>query len=217
MMFNYFRPGGVKYDMQTEIAVELRRFLKGFDAAVDEYEALLTDNEVFRARSRGVGFITAQTIEDYCVTGPVARASGVDVDLRRDEPYAAYDDFDVHVPLGESGDTFDRYLVRIAEMRESCRLALAALEGMPEGPFINPDVPRALKPVGTAYRRVESPRGELGVYLVADGSQQPWRLKVRSPAFSNIHCAPAVLPGGRIGDLIAVAGSIDIVMGEIDR
>lgn len=217
MMFNYFRPGGVKFDLQPEVAAELKEFLLGFDAACDEYEVLLTNNEVFRARTRGIGIYTPKIIEDYCVTGPMARASGVDIDLRRDEPYAAYGDFEVRVALGEAGDTFDRYLVRIAEMRESCRLALLALEGMPEGDFINPDVPRALRPSGTTYRRVESPRGELGVYLVADGSQQPWRLKVRSPAFSNIHSSPAVLPGGRVADVIVVAGSIDIVMGEIDR
>jgi NADH-quinone oxidoreductase subunit D len=152
------------------------------------------------------------------VTGPMARASGVDIDLRRDAPYAAYADFDVHVPLGEVGDTFDRYAVRIAEMRESASLALQALEGIPEGDFISPDVPRAIRPpVGVAYRQVEGPRGELGVYLESDASAQPWRLKVRSPAFSNLHVTPAVLPGQRVGDIIAIMGSVDIVMGEIDR
>ena len=122
------------------------------------------------------------------------------------------------MPLGEVGDTFDRYTVRIAEMRESARIALNALDGLPEGPVVSEGVPRLLRPpAGTAYRRVESPRGELGVLLVSDGSAAPWRLKIRSPAFSNLHVAPAVLNGCRIGDVVAIMGSVDVVMGEIDR
>ncbi len=218
MMFNYFRPGGVKDDLPAGCADRLGAYLRTLDSSLDGYEALLTGNEIFRNRTRGIGVITPQTILDFGVTGPMARASGVDIDLRRDEPYAAYADFDVHVPLGERGDTFDRYAVRIAEMRESARLALLALEGMPEGDFVNPSVPRALRPpAGSAFRRVESPRGELGVYLESDGSAQPWRLKVRSPAFSNLHVTPAVLPENRVGDVIAIMGSVDVVMGEIDR
>jgi len=218
MMFNYFRPGGVKDDMPAGTAERLREYLTGLDASIDGFEALLTTNEIFRNRTCGVGIISPQTILDYCVTGPMARASGVDIDLRRDEPYAAYADFDVRVPLGEVGDTFDRYTVRIAEMRESARLAIQALDGMPEGDFVTPGVPRALRPpVGAAYRRVESPRGELGVYLESDGTAQPWRLKIRSPAMSNLHVTPAVLPGLPVGDIIAIMGSTDIVMGEIDR
>jgi NADH:ubiquinone oxidoreductase subunit D/NADH:ubiquinone oxidoreductase subunit C len=218
MMFNYFRPGGVKADFPAGTADRLREALQGVDAEIDGFEALLTNNEIFRNRTRGVGYMSPQTIEAYGVTGPMARASRVDIDLRRDEPYAAYADFDVHVPLGEAGDTFDRYAVRIAEMRESARLAIQALDGMPEGDFVNPSVPRALRPpAGAAYRRVESPRGELGVYLESDGSAQPWRMKIRTPAFSNLHVTPAVMPGQRIGDLIAIMGSVDVVMGEIDR
>jgi len=218
MMFNYFRPGGVKADLPAGIAEEIREILTTFDREVDEYESLLTNNEIFRVRSRGVGVITPETILDYGVTGPMARASGVDIDLRRDEPYSAYKDLDVRVPLGEVGDTFDRYTVRVAEMRESARVALAALEGMPEGPIVSEGVPRTFKPpAGTAYRRVESPRGELGVLLVSDGSGSPWRLKIRSPAFSNLHVTPAVLTGCRMGDVVAVMGSVDVVMGEIDR
>jgi len=218
MMFNYFRPGGAKADLPDGIADEIHDILTTFDAQVDEYEALLTNNEIFRARTRGVGVITPETALDYCLTGPMARASGLDVDLRRDEPYAAYADFDIKVPVGPVGDTFDRYTVRIAEMRESARLALLALEGMPDGPVVNPDVPRVLRPAaGSAYRRVESPRGELGIYLVSHGDTSPWRLKIRSPAFSNLHVAPAVLTGCRMGDVVAVMGSVDVVMGEIDR
>lgn len=218
MMFNYFRAGGVKADLPPGAADRLRAYLKTFDASVDGYEALLTGNEIFRNRTRGIGVIPPQTILDYGVTGPMARASGVDVDLRRDEPYAAYPDFDVRVPLGEIGDTFDRYAVRIAEMRESARLALLALDGMPEGDFVAARVPRALRPpTGVAYKRVESSRGELGVYLESDGTPQPWRMKIRSPAFSNLHVAPAILPGTRVGDVIAIMGSVDVVMGEIDR
>ena len=218
MMFNYFRPGGVKADLPPGIAERLALALRGIPASIDGFEALLTDNEIFRNRTRGIGIIDAETILAHGVTGPMARASRVDIDLRRDEPYSAYGDFEVRVPQGEYGDTFDRYAVRIAEMRESARLALQALEGMPDGDFIAEGVPRAVRPpAGAAYRRVESPRGELGVYLESDGSAQPWRMKIRSPAFSNLHVAPAVLPGARIGDIIAIMGSVDVVMGEIDR
>ncbi len=218
MMFNYLRPGGVKADFPTGTAERLRAALENVDSEIDGFEALLTNNEIFRRRTRGVGYLSPQTIEAYGVTGPMARASGVDIDLRRDEPYAAYGDLDVRVPLGEAGDTFDRYAVRIAEMREAARLALQALDGIPEGDFVSAGVPRALKPpAGAAYGRVESPRGELGVYLESDGTAQPWRMKIRSPAFSNLHVAPAIMPGQRIGDLIAIMGSVDVVMGEIDR
>jgi NADH:ubiquinone oxidoreductase subunit D/NADH:ubiquinone oxidoreductase subunit C len=218
MMFNYIRPGGVKYDIQPEAAAALRELLVRFDASVDDYEAMLTGNEIFRARTRGIGILTRADIESYCVTGPLARGSGVDIDLRRDAPYAAYGDFDVHVPLGEAGDTFDRYAIRVAEMRESARIALAALDGMPEGPHLTEGVPRVIRPPeGTAYRKVESSRGELGVLLASDGSDKPWRLKVRSPALSNIHAATRMLDGCKIGDVIPVVGSVDVVMGEIDR
>jgi NADH-quinone oxidoreductase subunit D len=167
---------------------------------------------------RGIGPLTRRQIEDYSVTGPLARASGWDHDLRRDAPYAAYDRIPVNVPLGTAGDTYDRYTVRVAEMRESARIALAALEGMPEGPHVSPDVPRAIRPpAGIAYREVESPRGELGMFVVSDGSAHPWRLKVRSPAFSNLHSAPLLLKGCRVGDVIPALGSVDVVMGEIDR
>lgn len=218
MMFNYLRPGGVKDDIPPQAARRLADHLRRFDRAVDEYEALLTDNEVFRLRTRGIGILEPADAIAYGVTGPMARASGVDIDLRRDEPYAAYDRIPVKVALGEVGDTYDRYVVRIAEMRESARIALAALEGMPEGPHVTPGVPRAIKPPrGAAYRRVESSRGELGIFLTSDGSAQPWRVKVRSPALSNLHAAPALLTGCRIGDVVAVLGSVDVVMGEIDR
>ncbi|HSK48830.1 MAG TPA: NADH-quinone oxidoreductase subunit C [Coriobacteriia bacterium] len=218
MMFNYFRPGGVKDDIQPEAAERLRAWLKRFDASVDEYEAMLTGNEIFRARTRGVGILTCKDIEDWSVTGPLARGSGYDIDLRRDAPYAAYDRIPVNVPLGTSGDTFDRYVIRVAEMRESARIALAALDGMPEGPHLAEGVPRNLRPpVGAAYRKVESPRGELGVLVVSDGSDKPWRLKVRSPALSNLHVAPYMLEDCKVGDVIPVVGSIDVVMGEIDR
>jgi NADH:ubiquinone oxidoreductase subunit D/NADH:ubiquinone oxidoreductase subunit C len=218
MMFNYFRPGGVKDDMPPG-AVEMIRDIAGtFGERVDLYESLLTDNEIFRNRTRGVGCISVGEIRDHCVTGPMARASGVDADLRRDEPYAAYGDLTVNVPLGTAGDCFDRYSVRIAEMRESARLVMDALDRLPDGPYVNPDVPRAIRPpAGTAYRRIESPRGELGVLLVSDGTAQPWRLKIRTPAMSNLHCAPSVLEGCRLGDVVAIMGSVDVVMGEIDR
>ena len=218
MMFNYFRPGGVKDDIQPEAAADMITYLKAFSRSMDECESLLTNNEIFRVRMRGIAMLSRREIEQYSVTGPLARASGWDHDLRRDTPYAAYDRIRVNVPLGTAGDTYDRYLVRVAEMRESSRIALEALEGLPEGPHINPDVPRSIRPpAGVAYREVESPRGELGMFVVSDGSAKPWRLKVRSPAFSNLHVAPALLVDCRVGDVIPALGSVDVVMGEIDR
>ena len=218
MMFNYFRPGGVKADLPPGADKAIREMLLGVDKTIDECEAMLTNNEIFRNRVRGVGAMSPSLIGAWGVTGPMMRASGLDFDLRRDEPYSAYADFDVRVPLGEAGDSFDRYKVRLGEMREAGRLALQALDGMPEGDFVSPDVPRVFKPpAGTAYRRVESPRGELGVLLVSDGTANPWRLKVRSPAFSNLHVAATVLDGVRMGDVVAIMGSVDVVMGEIDR
>ncbi|HET6352337.1 MAG TPA: NADH-quinone oxidoreductase subunit C [Coriobacteriia bacterium] len=221
MMFNYIRPGGVKEDMPEGAADKIRGFLDTFTHRMDECEALLTGNEIFRLRTRGIGFLDPAEVEPWCITGPVARASGIDIDLRRDEPYAAYDRMKINVPLAYSGDTYDRYTVRVAEMREAGRLALEALNALEgiEGPHINPDVPRVIKPeAGTAaYGRVESPRGELGVLVISDGTDKPWRLKVRSPAMSNLHCAPVILQNTKVGDVVAVLGSVDIVMGEIDR
>lgn len=218
MMFNYFRPGGVKDDIPPESAERIRAFLKGFDRSIDVYDGLLRGNEIFRARTRGIAPLHPAYVVDYGVTGPVARASGVDIDLRRERPYAAYDRIGTNVVLGESGDTFDRFTVRMDEMRESARIALEALEGMPEGPCVSESAPKIVKPPkGAAYRAVESPRGELGVYVVSDGGAAPWRLKVRSPALSNLHVAPVMLQGARMGDVVPVLGSIDIVMGEVDR
>ena len=218
MMFNYFRPGGVKADLPAGSAERLHEMLLGTHVVLDDLEALITNNEIFRNRTRGIGIIKPEMILDFGVTGPMARASGVNVDLRRDEPYAAYGEFDIPVPVGHAGDTFDRYAVRVAEMRHSIRLAIQVLEGMPEGDFVASGLPRALKPpAGAAYARVEGPRGELGVYLESDGSANPWRMKVRTPAFSNLHVSPAVLPGSPIGDVIAITSSVDVVMGEIDR
>lgn len=217
MMFNYFRVGGVKDDLPPGLAGEIETFLRGFDKAVDEYEALLTGNEIFLERTQGTGVASADLMEGYCVTGPALRASGVAADLRVDEPYSGYEHFDVRVAVGEVGDCFDRYTVRLAEMREAARLALAALDGMPEGEHRG-EAPKIFKPpAGETYARVEGPRGELGVYLVSDGTANPWRAKIRSPALSNLSVLPAMLEGTRLADLIAIVGAVDVVMGEIDR
>jgi NADH:ubiquinone oxidoreductase subunit D/NADH:ubiquinone oxidoreductase subunit C len=217
MMFNYFRPGGVKDDLPPGLDKKLAAYLRTIDAGFDEYEQLLTGNEIFLARTKGVGIQTAELLDDYCVTGPVRRSVGDPRDLRIDEPYAAYADLGVRVPVGTVGDCFDKYAVRIAEMRESARLALAALEALPEGNFVA-DMPRVFRPpAGEAYAMVESPRGDLGVYLVSDGGPKPARCKLRSPAFSNLSVLPAALAGQRLPDAIAIAGMVDVVMGEIDR
>lgn len=217
MMFNYFRPGGVREDLPSGIDKKLIDYLRTIDKGFDEYETLLSDNEIFLARTKGVGIQTTQLLEDYCVTGPARRACGTAMDLRVDEPYSSYEKFDVHVPLGEVGDCFDKYAVRVAEMRESARIALHALESMPEGP-VSAEMPRVFKPpAGEAYSMVESPRGELGVYLVSDGGPKPVRCKLRSPAMSNVSAIPAILAGQRLSDAVAILGLVDVVMGEIDR
>lgn len=217
MMYNYMRVGGVRYDLPDGFEEKCRKFLREFPARIDEYEQLITDNEIFLSRSLAMGVITAEEAIDYGLSGPNLRASGVPWDLRRAEGYSVYPHFDFDIPTGQNGDSFDRYKCRIEEMRQSVRIIEQALEALPGGP-VNVQMPPMLRPpVGEIFSAVESPRGEWANYLVSDGSLRPYRLKMRDPSFVSISTLPKILPGNKIADVIGIAGSLDLIMGGVDR
>ncbi len=217
MMYNYMRIGGVRWDLPDGFEERCRKFLKGFPSKVDEYEKLVTENEIFLSRTLGMGIIKPFEALDYGISGPNARASGVDWDLRRETGYSVYPEFDFKVPLGEHGDCFDRYKCRIEEMRESAKIIEQALDALCGGP-VNLKIPPMVRPpAGDIYRAVETPRGEFGVYLVSNGGLRPWRLKLRDPTFSAISMIPKLTAGNKIADLVAIAGSLDLIMGGVDR
>jgi len=217
MMFNYVRPGGVFADLPAGVDAKVRAWLDVADKYLDENDALLGGNEIFQARMKGTGIIDRSTALAFGMTGGCLRASGVDFDLRRDMPYCVYPELDFEVPLGAVGDNWDRYVVRVGEMRQCIRLIRQLIDGVPEGDFTAP-MPKVFKPpVGEAYAAVESPRGELGMHVISDGSATPYRLRLRSPAYYNLAVVDEALAGGLIADAIVTLGSLDIVLGEIDR
>jgi NADH-quinone oxidoreductase subunit D len=218
MMFNYVRPGGVLYDVTPEAEQMMLDFLDRFESTyLPEYHDLLTGNEIFRARVRDVGVIDRDTAVAFGLTGACLRGSGVAWDVRKERPYAAYGELDFDIPSGSKGDCWDRYMVRMEEIRVACGLVRDILAGMPEGPHMA-KVPKVLRPPeGEAYASVESPRGELGVHVVSDGSDTPTRMRVRPPSYFNLAVIDEILPGHMVADVVAVIGSIDIVLGEIDR
>ncbi len=217
MTFNYVRFGGVAKDVIPPFVEKMRKFLSIFDKRVDEYEELLTKNAIFVNRTRGVGVLTREDAVSYAASGPMLRGSGVKWDLRKDAPYSVYPEMDFIIPTGETGDAFDRYTVRVTEMRQAARIIRQALEGLPEGDF-TAKMPRVLKPrKGEAYSRVEAPKGELGFYVVSDGTTNPFRVKIRAPSFINLACLPVMSKGALVADIVAILGSIDIVLGEVDR
>ena len=217
MMYNYMRVGGVRWDLPEDFEAGCRKFLKGYPAKIDDYEKLITDNEIFISRTLGMGIIKPYEALDYGISGPNARASGIDWDLRREVGYSVYPEFDFKVPLGQHGDCFDRYKCRIEEMRESVKIVEQALDAIRGGP-VNLKLPPMLRPAaGDIYRAVESPRGEFGVYLVSNGGLRPWRLKLRDPTFSAIAMIPKLTAGNKIADLVAIVGSLDLLMGGVDR
>jgi NADH-quinone oxidoreductase subunit D len=214
---SYIRYGGVARDAPPEFFPQLERFLRIFPSKIDEYEAILTDNEVFRNRTIGVGMIPPAVARAYSVTGPILRASGVDYDVRRAEPYSIYDRFDWEVPVRYNGDCFDRYMIRVLEMRQSTRILQQALDALPEGD-IRAKMPKVLRPPkGEAYARVEGPKGEIGFYLISDGTPNPYRYNVRPPSFVNLTCLSQIAVGHKLADAVVILGSFDIVMGEVDR
>jgi NADH-quinone oxidoreductase subunit D len=215
---NYMRVGGVLYDFPKGWLQTCEKFLDNFEKkSLSELEELLTGNEIFEARTQGVGYIDPQQAIAYALTGPVARASGVSFDVRVQRPYDGYREIAVRPQVRESGDCFGRYRVRMDEMYESARICRVVLDRLPGGP-ISARSPIALRPPrGETYYSVESARGEESIYMISDGSEYPYRAKLRGPSFVNLQILPELLRGHKIGDVIAILGSIDIVLGDVDR
>jgi NADH-quinone oxidoreductase subunit D len=212
-----FRIGGCLYETYDGFEQDVTRFLRFVTPKIDEYEELLTTNRIWVKRTKGVGFLSAQDCVALGVTGPVLRASGVKWDLRKAQPYAAYSDFDFVIPIGQHGDTYDRYIVRMQEMRQSLRIIEQAVGKIPAGPIMA-KVPKVMKPpVGEIYHSIEAPKGELGYFIVSDGSTQPYRVRVRPPSFVNLQALDQMVRGQLVADVIAVIGTLDIVLGEVDR
>ena len=242
MMSTYFRVGGLAYDLPPDLDQKIKKILKILPEKMKEYEDLLSNNRIWIKRLTGVGKLTAEQALDLSVTGPMLRATGVKFDLRKDHPYCGYEKFDFDIPVGVNGDCYDRYLVRMEEMRQSLRIMKQAMEGMPEGPYLadvpgvvlppKPDVLTKMEalifhfkiitegfrvPAGSYYQAIESPKGELGYYIVSDGGAKPYRMRVRPPSFINLQALNTMVTGGLVADVIACIGSIDIVLGEVDR
>lgn len=242
MMTTYIRPGGVWRDLPVEFAETVRNFLRSFSHRIDEYEALLTKNPLFLDRTRKIGLISAEQAIRWGLTGPSLRASGVAHDLRKVRPYSGYEQYEFEVPTHTDGDTYARYLVRMAEMRQSVRIVQQALDRLPSGPvrsnnrkFVPPprsELGASMEavihhfklwtegfnlPKGAVYEAVESPRGELGVYLESDGGPRPYRVHWRTPSFTNLQSLPWLAQGHLVADLVALIGTIDVVLGDVDR
>jgi NADH:ubiquinone oxidoreductase subunit D len=219
MMVNYFRFGGVARDLPDGWLERCEKVVDRLDRKVDEFDFLLTDNEIFVSRTVGVSAMTWQEMANYGVTGPMIRSAGIPYDIRRVEPYSIYDSFDFDIPTFKTGDLYDRYRQRVAEARESIKILRQALSRLPANGSIqagkkawNPKVP-----AGEVYGRVEHPKGELGFYLVSDGGTNPYRYHVRSPCFANLGALEAMSVGHLLADAIVILGTIDTTMGEVDR
>ncbi len=218
MMYAYFRPGGVAWDVPDDFEERCRGVLAEARRGIDDIDGLLTENEVFVARCRGLSPVSPEDAINWGLTGPMLRATGLKHDLRRAEPYSIYDRFEFDIPIGTRGDVYDRYLVRLEEMRQSVRIVEQALDQMPPGPIMADGLKRTLRlPAGEVYMRNESPRGEYGIYLVSKGGDKPYRLKIRAAAFSNLSALKAMAVGNYVADTIIILGSIDIVLCEVDR
>jgi NADH-quinone oxidoreductase subunit D len=219
MMCNYMRFGGCRVDATPEWLDGVRKVVAGLPAFVDEFEALLCSNEILMARTQGVGILRPELAVNAGVTGPLLRASGVDYDIRKVDHYGVYDRLQFRVPLGEHGDIYDRIMVRILEVRESLHILEQALQQIPGGPIMDPKAKiRGFRPKpGEAYGRIEAPKGELGFYLISDGGPNPYRYRVRPPSFVNLTILEDMCLGSNVADVVLVLGSIDIVLGEVDR
>ena len=218
MMYGYFRPGGVVWDVPDDFKDRVRWVCGQTRVGIDDIDRLLTKNEIFFTRCRDIGVISKEDAIDYGLSGPMLRACGLPFDLRRAEPYSIYDRFDFDIPSGTHGDVYDRYLVRMEEMRQSVRIVEQALEQMPDGPIMPEKAPRRLRlPPGEVYMRTENPRGEYGIYLVSKGGEKPYRLKIRSSCLSNLTALKQMVVGHYVADAVVILGSVDIVLGEVDR
>ena len=214
---SYMRVGGVFQDAPTEFWPAIRDFLGFMPEYIDEYEKLLTANEILLSRTKNIGVLTGDTAINCSASGPVLRSAGVNWDLRKADPYDIYDRLEFDVPVGTVGDNYDRYLLRIAEMRQSLHIIQQCVDQIPDGP-IRERIPNLVRPpVGDAYAHVESPKGELGFYLVSNGGIAPYRCKIRSPSLINLTVLRDILIGWKLADMIVTFGSIDINMGEVDR
>jgi NADH-quinone oxidoreductase subunit D len=212
-----FRIGGMLYELYDGFEKEVETFCDAVGPRIDEYEELLTSNRIWVKRLTGVGILNAEDCKQYGVTGPVLRAAGVKWDIRKALPYSGYEKYDFEIPTRENADTYDRYIVRMQEMRQSVRIIRQALGSIPSGPIMG-KVPKVIKPpVGEAYVSIEAPKGELGYFIVSDGSTQPYRLRVRPPSFINLQALDRMCRGSLIADVVAIIGTIDIVLGEVDR
>lgn len=242
LTYTYFIPGGVRYDLPDGWVEKALDFCSGLPAALDEMEAMVTENPIWLQRTKGVGVLSAEDAINLGVTGPALRGSGVEWDLRKTMPYSSYDHFDFNICVEEQGDVYARYLVRMREMRESLKIVQQAIDTIPDGPTLTEDysfVPPPKErldndmealirhflfysrgysvPEGEAYVGIEGARGEIGYFIVSDGSEKPYRMHMRSPSFVNLSALPSMANGQLLADMVAVIGSIDIVLGEIDR
>ena len=221
LLYGFHQVGGTRYDLPAGWAQTCRETVDFIDRRITEWEEMLEDNDFFLARARGVGVISRELAQEIGISGPLIRASGVNYDIRRAEPYSSYEDFDFKVPVETAGDCYARYRVRMVEFRESSKIVRQVLDGLPEGPISSrpgvKSVGQVRIPKGEAYARVEGPRGEVGCYLVADGSAKPYRMKWRGASFSNLAVLPHIIPGHKVADVVAIMGSVDPVFGEVDR
>ena len=221
LLYGFHQVGGVRYDVPAEWPAQVRSTLSVIEQRLHEYESMLEDNPFFSMRTKGVGVVSRELAQDVGISGPLLRGSGVDFDLRRAHPYSSYEDFDFRVPVENGGDCYARYLVRMVEFRESIKIVRQALDGLPDGPISSRPGVKSLAqvkvPKGEAYARVEGPRGEVGCYLVSDGTNKPYRMKWRGASFSNLAILPHILPGSSVADVVAIMGSVDPVFGEVDR
>jgi NADH-quinone oxidoreductase subunit D len=242
MMTSYFRIGGLAQDIPEGFEAKVKEIVESFPHRFDDYERLLTRNRIWLNRTVGVGKISAEDAIDLSVSGPILRASGIKWDIRKSNPYSGYEKFDFDIPTGKNGDVYDRYLVRVEEMRQSIRIVKQALDGIPSGDYLArvPGVVLPPKeevisniealifqfklvvegftpPVGEVYHSIEGPKGEIGFYIVSDGSNKPYRVRVRPPCFANLSALSKMVEGRLLADVVAAIGSIDIVLGEIDR
>ena len=239
---NYFRPGGVQRDLPNGLLKDIKKWAVKFPQYIKDLENLLSDNRIFRQRTVDIGIVSSEDAVDFGFTGPMLRASGIKWDLRKEEPYEIYDKLDFDIPIGKNGDCFDRYFVRVEEMKESLKIILQCIDNIPSGHVmvknnkITPPTRKLMKtsmeslihffklftegykvPKGETYTSVEAPKGEFGVYLVSDGSNKPYKCKIRAPGFAHLQAMDFCSKGHMLADIVAILGSMDIVFGEIDR
>jgi NADH-quinone oxidoreductase subunit D len=242
MMSSYIRIGGLAHELPPDFDKLVRKFLKILPDKLNDYENLLTNNEIFINRTQGVAVISAEDAINLSLSGPMLRGSGVRYDVRKASPYSGYDRFDFEIPIGAEGDAYDRYLIRLEEIRQSLRIIQQAVDGMPEGPYrahvpgvvLPPkeDVLHKMEslifhfkiitegfpaPTGSVYQPIEAPKGELGFFITGDGTNMPRRIRVRPPSFINLQSLPTLCEGRLLSDVVCAIGSIDIVLGEVDR